>query len=224
MNTLLTLLSVDTTFFTVLDYPMSYIEFFGTLANLACVWLIAKKNILSWPIGIIAVLLFGALFYQINLYADLLEQGYYFVTGIIGWYAWHTSRKKNARTKKTDILVGTNSPRDNIELGIIAVLGTVLLATIMSNIHIWLPRLFPEPASLVWLDAFTTVLSFIAQYLLIKKRVENWAIWIFVDVIAIWLYWYKGVPFVALLYFLFLCIATNGLITWIKTLKSQRTA
>jgi nicotinamide mononucleotide transporter len=70
------LLSVDTVFLTVLGYPLSYIELVGTVLYLASVWLIAKRNVLTWPVGIVSVVLFAILFYQIQLYADTIEQAY----------------------------------------------------------------------------------------------------------------------------------------------------
>ena len=70
-------LSVNTVFFTVLGYPMSYIELVGTILYLLSVWLIARRNMLTWPVGIVSVLLYMALFYQIRLYSDALEQVYY---------------------------------------------------------------------------------------------------------------------------------------------------
>src|SRR3989344_4392191 len=82
------LLSVNTVFFTVLGYPMSYLEFFGTLFNLACVILVVRKNVWTWPVGIVGVVLFGILFYQIQLYSDLVEQGYYLITGFYFWWLW----------------------------------------------------------------------------------------------------------------------------------------
>jgi nicotinamide mononucleotide transporter len=219
MSNLLNLLNVNTTFFTILGYQMSYIEFFGTLANLACVWLVAKKHILNWPIGIIGVLLFGALFYQLHLYADLSEQLYYLITGFWGWYVW--SKRKAKTEDDQNIIVTKNTDRENQAWIITAILGTIVYTWAMSNIHIWLPSLFPEPASFVLLDVFTTVLSFIAQYLLIIKRLENWPIWIVVDVIGVGLYAKKGVPFVALLYLIFLFLAIKGYITWRKTYEKQ---
>jgi nicotinamide mononucleotide transporter len=222
MNFINTLFSVDSTFFTILNYPMSYIEFFGTLANLACVWLIAKKNILSWPVGIVGVVLFAALFYQINLYADLLEQFYYFITGIAGWYVWARRSNKEGRQDNQEIEVVVGAKQDNIKLLLVAIFGSLILSYTMLNIHVWLPALFPEKASLVVPDAITTVVSFIAQYLLIKKRLESWVLWISVDVVAVWLYWYKGVPFVSLLYLVFLFMAIDGFRTWLKTYNNQK--
>jgi nicotinamide mononucleotide transporter len=79
-------LSISTVFFTVLGYPMSYIEFFGTVFNIWCVYLTAKGKVLSWPIGMAGIVLYFFLFYQIRLYSDLLEQVYFFVMSIYGWW------------------------------------------------------------------------------------------------------------------------------------------
>lgn len=91
---MLHLLDINNTLFTVWNYPMSYIEFFGTLLNIASVWLVAKKKILNWPVGIVAVLSFGALFWQVRLYSDFIEQIYYFITGVWGWWLWSQYKRK----------------------------------------------------------------------------------------------------------------------------------
>ena len=71
---MLNFFSVDKVLLTVLGYPMSYIEFAGTILYLWSVWLIAKRHILTWPVGIVSVLLYMILFYQIRLYSDTIEQ------------------------------------------------------------------------------------------------------------------------------------------------------
>lgn len=219
MNTLLQLLNVNNTFFTIFNYPMSYVEFFGTLFNIATVWLLVKKRILNWPVGIIGVVLFAALFYQLHLYADLFEQFYYFITGFIGWYMWAHAKKPKDEEEK--IIVTRNSLKVNlIWIGAILIL-TAVGAWAMSNINIWLPKYFPEPAALPFMDMLTTIMSFAAQILMMYKKLENWVLWIIVDVIGIWLYWYKGVPFVALLYVIFLVLASKGLLEWHKTYKEE---
>lgn len=219
MNAILHLLNVNTVVFTIFNYPMSYVELFGTIFNLACVWLVARKNILNWPIGIIGVILFGALFYQIHLYADLFEQFYYFFTGFWGWYIWK-NRRASCESGK-DIIVKKGTLNNNI-IWLVAILVFTAAGTwAMLNINKWLPNLFPIPAALPLLDVCTTIMSFAAQILMIQKRLESWILWIAVDVVAIWLYWYKGVPFVALLYLIFLYLATKGLLSWNLTYKEQ---
>jgi nicotinamide mononucleotide transporter len=81
-------LSINTIAFTVLGYPMSYIELIGTILYLWSVWLIAQKRMLTWPVGIVSVLFYMSLFYQIRLYSDALEQVYYLIASIYGWWWW----------------------------------------------------------------------------------------------------------------------------------------
>jgi nicotinamide mononucleotide transporter len=213
MNILTTFFDVNTTLFTLFNYPISYLEFTGTLFNLASVWLIAKRNIWTWPVATIGVILFGVLFYQIQLYADFFEQIYYFITGLVGWYLWQTHKNTSA-DKKVDVTTNTRTANLYWISGIILV--SIITTWLLVNLNIWMPKLFPEPASLPALDATTTVISFAATILMIRRRVESWVLWILVDVVAVWLYYYKEVPFIALLYLIFLGIAINGYITWRK--------
>lgn len=212
MDALLAFFDVNNIAFTLLGYPISWLEFVGTIFNLVCVLLVARRHILNWPIGLVGVVLFGVLFYQINLYADVAEQIYYFITGIMGWYMWSNAKRDKATDDK--VVVTRNSLLSNLVwLGAIA--GVSVVATwALSNAHIWAPVIFPEPASLPAIDATTTIMSFAAQFLMMRRKLENWYLWIAVDVVAVWLYWYKGVPFVALLYLIFLFNAMYGLIAW----------
>ena len=86
----------------------------------------------------------------------------------------------------------------------------------MANIHNIFPYLFPEPASFPFLDALTTVMSFIAMFLMAQKRIESWIYWIIVDVIGIILYFIKDVKFISLLYVMLLIIAIRGFVKWHK--------
>jgi nicotinamide mononucleotide transporter len=79
------------------------------------------------------------------------------------------------------------------------------------------PAFFPEPASYPYLDAFTTVMSFVAMWLMARKHIESWIYWIFVDVIGIGLYYAKEVKFISLLYVVLLVMASKGLINWMRT-------
>ena len=76
--------SVNTIAFEILGYPISWLELVGTIFNFVCVVLAARRNIWNWPVGLVGVVLFGILFCQINLYADVFEQVYYLITGITG--------------------------------------------------------------------------------------------------------------------------------------------
>ncbi len=216
-------LNINTTFFTVLGYPMSYLEFFGTLLNLWSVWLVARNNILTWPIGIVAVILFGILFYQIQLYSDFMEQVYFIGSGFYGWWAWIYLRrkKKGKKSEGAKLRVSRTSTKNIVICGAIIAAGTISMGYLMGHIHEYLPSLFTEPASYPYLDAFTTVMSFVAMILMAHKKVECWYLWIAVDVIGIWLYFVKDVRFIAFLYCIFLAIATKGLFNWRNVMKKQ---
>ena len=100
MDMITAFFSVNTIAFTILGYSISWLELVGTIFNLVCVILAARRNIWNWPIGLIGVMLFGVLFYQINLYADVFEQVYYLITGISGWYLWARVGTNKTLTKK----------------------------------------------------------------------------------------------------------------------------
>jgi len=211
-------LDINTVFFTIWDYPMSYIEFFGTVFNLWCVWLTAKGKILSWPVGLVGVVLYGFLFYQIQLYSDLFEQGYFFVTGLWGWWAWAHPRNTAESDEKKELKVSFAGKKTRM-IGIVAIVaGTVVMGAAVGNIHLYLPQIFTEPASYPYLDAFTTVMSFAATILMIRKKIDCWYLWIAVDIIGVGLYYAKDVKFISLEYLIFLGLAIAGLLKWQKIL------
>jgi nicotinamide mononucleotide transporter len=210
-------LSVNTTAFAVLGYPISYIELVGTVLYLWSVWLIAQRRMLTWPVGIVSVLLYMALFYQIRLYADAIEQIYYLAVSIYGWWTWRRS------PRETGNLVSVRFSRVKATIVTIGITALLSVATgiLLSRVHLLLPSIFPEPASFPYLDAITTVMSFTAMWLLARKRTENWIYWIVIDLIGIGLYYVKGVKFVSLLYVILLALATRGLVLWLKAGRSQ---
>lgn len=209
--------SINTVFFTVAGYPMSYIEFIGTVFNIWCVWLAARRNILTWPVGLVAIVLYFLLFYQIRLYSDLIEQIYFFILTFYGWWLWLQGKRKDTNV----IEVEQNSLKVNIIYGVSIIVLTLGLGYVMQHIHEYVPNLFPEAASFPYLDAFTTVMSFAATILMAKKKFEAWYLWILVDIIGIWLYYTKGVKFIALEYVVFLILAIKGFVVWRSKLLSH---
>ncbi len=209
------LLSVNNIVFTILGYPMSYVEFVGTVFYLWSVWLIAKRNILTWPIGIISVLLYMVLFYQIRLYSDTLEQVYFLGASVYGWWFWNQSQGENGQ------ISGVVYSKINklILWASVTFIASVLVGWLMARIHVFLPSIFPDEASFPFLDALTTVISFSAMWLMAQKKVESWVYWIVVDVIGIWLYFVKDVKFISFLYIVLFLMAINGLRMWHKSMQ-----
>jgi nicotinamide mononucleotide transporter len=209
--------SINNIAFTLIGYPMSYIEFIGTILYLWATWLITKQKMLNWFVGIISSLLYMALFYQIRLYSDMLEQLYFIIVSIYGWWRWSTPLKGTGKI----LTVHYSSRRRIILVAAITIALALVAGAIISKIHLFLPILFPEKASFPYLDALTTIMSFTAMWLMALMKIESWYYWIIVDAIGIGLYYVKGVKFIALLYVILLFMAFNGLRTWLKKAKTQ---
>ncbi|MEO1053154.1 MAG: nicotinamide riboside transporter PnuC [Bacteroidota bacterium] len=192
--------------FEVLSYPLSYVELIGTLFGLISVILAARANIWTWPTGIINEFAFFALFFQVRLYSDMLLQVFFFGVTVYGWYYWGQAKSE----RKVEQL----SNKWRLIYVIILIVGTVGLGAYIGQIHILLPELFPQSASYPFPDAFTTVASILATFLLSRKRIETWVLWILVDAVSVTLYILKGIHFVAIEYFVFLIICLFGFYNW----------
>jgi len=211
--------SIESIFFEMWDYPMSYLEFFGTLAGGIAVWLTARANIWGWVIGLINVTLFFFLFFQVQLYPDMFLQTFFFVTNLMGWWRW-AHPKPDEEDKKNELRISFMPVRQLAIFFSIGVLGTILMGGLASNLHEWFPVIFNHPSAFPYLDSFVTVMSIVATYLMIQKKVECWMIWIVVDVVATGLYFAKGIKFVGIEYLVFCFIAAFGLWRWMKEYKS----
>ncbi|EOQ94944.1 nicotinamide mononucleotide transporter PnuC [Leptospira wolbachii serovar Codice str. CDC] len=210
-------LSIDFQIFSVFGYSISFIELLGTSSGLACVYLASRNHILTWPVGIFNSICFFFLFFQIQLYSDMLLQIYFFGSSIYGWWIW---RKRTGSFVKIQSL----GKRNNTLLLVSIFLGTYLLGEITSHLPIWLPEIFKKPPAFLYWDAFTTVASIFANFLLAQRKLESWFLWVFVDVVCIGLYSLKEIPFVTLEYVVFLLIAFYGCYHWYREYKTNDSA
>jgi nicotinamide mononucleotide transporter len=211
--------SVNKIIFTVLGYPMSYIELSATLLITVYVLLVTRRIVYAWPLGIVTFSLFAVLFYQVRLYSDFFEQFYYIGNCFYGWYVWLAARKKAEEGKELDVSYG--SRRTRLIAALVIAAGGTLLGFVMSQIHSWLPALFPQPAAYPYIDATATIMGFVAAALMAQRKIESWYLWICVNLICIWLYYARNVKFVAVLYIFFLALALNGLITWTRQYRRK---
>lgn len=213
---------IDHIFFEVLGYSMSYLEFFGTIAGAVAVWLSAKANIWSWPLGIINVTLFFFLFYQVQLYPDMFLQVFFFVTNLMGWWRWAHPAKEEEDRKK-ELRVSHVSRSQFVIFLVIGIAGTTAFGALASRLSEWMPSLFSKPSAFPYLDSFVTVMSIVATYLMVQKKVECWAVWIIVDAVACGLYFAKEIKFVGLEYLVFCFLAGFGLWNWAREYKLNHT-
>jgi nicotinamide mononucleotide transporter len=205
---------IDSIFFRISGYQMSYIEFFGTLLGLISVWLATKENIHTWTTGILNVIAFFVIYYQIGLYSDMFLQVFFLGSSLIGLWRWREG--KNAVYDKTITLVN----RRHLPGLILSILILSLaLGFFISGIHMHFPRIFSIPAAFPYADAITAILSVYATFLMAYKKIECWILWIAVDIISIVLYFRKGVFFISIEYTIFLIMACIGLYQWSKSVR-----
>ncbi len=198
---------------------MSYLECFGVISGGVAVWLSARANVWSWPIGAGSVILFFFLFYQIQLYPDMFLQVFFLVTNLQGWWRW-THPKKDEENQHRELRISRMPPRRLLTWSVSGIVATALLGTFASRLHTWFPLLFSQPSAFPYVDSFTTVTSIAATFLMIEKRVECWYVWLLTDVILTYVYFVKDVRLVSVEYFVFCFIAAFGAYNWTREYQS----
>ena len=207
--------NIETIFFEIWGYPMSYLEFFGTLTGALAVGLSAKANIWSWPIGLVNVTLFFFLFFQVQLYPDMFLQVFFFVTNLMGWWRWLHPGADEADHKK-ELKVSFLQAGQWVFLSVVGLAGTAMMGALAENLHTWVPVFFKAPSAFPYLDSFVTVMSIVATFLMVQKKAECWLVWIAVDLVATGLYLAKDIRLVAIEYLAFCFIAAFGFRHWVK--------
>jgi nicotinamide mononucleotide transporter len=203
----MTLNKVHVTIASILFFIVGYftssstIEIVSAVSGLLCVWLAAKESIWSYPIGFVNIAAFMYIFWGAGLYADFTLQILFAALSAYGWVYW--LKGKGNHTVKPTKRVTTS---EIILYIVITIVGTFLWANF--NLMVF------HGVALPYFDAFVAILSVIAQIMLSRKRLENWYVWIVVDVLSIWMYWYKDLHLLSLLYVFFLVNAVYGLIAW----------
>jgi len=170
---------------------------------------------------VINVTLFFFLFFQVQLYPDMLLQVFFFITNLIGWWRW-SNPKQGEENEKHELRISLMSKRWLIIFAAISLVGTFAFGTLAKNLHEVFPMIFNKPSAFPYLDSFVTVLSIGATYLMVQKKAECWVVWILVDGIATYLYFSKGIKFVGIEYLAFCFIAAFGLWNWIKEYRTNQ--
>ncbi len=197
----------------ILDYAgqIDWLEAGGLVFGIACVWLLIKQHIWTWPTGIVYVLISFVVFYQARLYADLALHVVYLFLNAYGWYYWLYGKPD----EEAALPVTTSSLRLLGGLIGLSALGVVVFGTLLARF---------TDASLPYWDSATSVLSIAGMWLTARKKIENWHFWIVVDVLATGIYVYKEIYFYALLYLFYVGMAVAGYLAWRKALHARRPA
>lgn len=163
--------------------------------------LMAKNKISCWIFGIIGSLLSIYLFIEYaKLYAEALLSVFYVFAGIYGWIMW----------KKQEVI--TKVYQDTLQKNMLL----ILIGTVLSFGMYFILSSFFKEAQKPLIDSFTTIFSFIATYMMAKKRIENWFYWIAIDGVSVYLYYTRGLEIYALLMFAYTIIVIYGYFQWKK--------
>ncbi|MDQ3032159.1 MAG: nicotinamide riboside transporter PnuC [Myxococcota bacterium] len=200
---------LDAPAFWIAGVPCSWAEALGAVTGVACVWLLARQNVWTWPVGLANNVFWLLLFFRARLYADSALQVVFFGLGVYGWWCWVRPR----RASHPALAVRRARPRERW-------LGPLVVALATAPIALGLARATDSPAPLA--DAAVLTMSIAATWGQAQKILESWWIWIAVDVISVPLYVSRGLHPTALVYAGFGALCVLGLRRWSADLAAQR--
>ena len=194
MNESLALFGLTTT-------PLELLSF---VLSVATVLLNIRQNHWAWLFAILSSATYGVVFYGARLYGDMGLQLVFITVSFWGWYQWLHGDETHDRLPVT-----RSTQRGLLMAGAGWLAGFALLAWFLSR---YTDTDVPNT------DAFLTAGSLVGQVLLSRKKLENWHVWIIVDVLYVALYIHKGLMLTALLYGMFVAMAAVGLLAWRKSM------
>ncbi len=213
-------------------YDLSWIEAVGTVAGLLCIWLASLEKIVNYFFGLVNVTLFAIIFFQIQLYASLLLQLFFFAANIYGWYAWSRQTQQNEAELQIRWLPKPKAigwlAACVVAIGLMTVyidpvfaFLTRVAVNVMQffGLNVTQPALQPD-AFPFW-DSCMMVLSIVAMVLMTRKYVENWLLWVIINVISVVIFALQGVYAMSLEYLILTFIALNGSRMWMNSARER---
>jgi nicotinamide mononucleotide transporter len=183
---------------------MAWLEFTGLVSGLLCVWLLIRQNIWTFPIGLVYAVVSVAVFSNARLYADVLLSSYYVVMNAYGWYFWLYGAPRR-RTVSDELVVTFMPVRQRWLVAFLVVAAAALLGWLLDT---------RTDAELAYWNSATTAMSFAAMWMTARKYIDNWIVWLAVDVVAAGVYLVQGIELYALLYMVYLVMAVLGWRAW----------
>lgn len=198
----------------IIDYllHMDPFEATGLVSGLLCVLLLIRQNIWNWPIGLLYSLVSVVVFYRARLYAELPLQMFYIVMNGYGWYYWAFAKRPARATENEPLPVTNIASRTALILVVIVILATAATGWLFAN---------RTNAALPYWDSAATTMSFAAMWMTARKQIENWYVWLVVDILETGIYLVKGIELYAVLYCVYIGMAVAG---WWAWRSSQRQA
>ena len=198
-----------------------YLDITTAALGLAYILLEYRASVWMWAVGAVMQLLGIVLYYQKGLYADCGMEFYYLAMTAYGWWQWNALKTNAVASSYERGKEGAKEelPITHIPLRL-AYLWTGIALTLWALIY-WLLITFTDSTVPV-ADAFTTALSLVGIWALAHKYLEQWFVWLAVDVVTCWLYFQKDIPFKAMLYGLYVVIAVAGFVRWRRLMQTER--
>ncbi|MBL8651085.1 MAG: nicotinamide mononucleotide transporter [Sphingopyxis sp.] len=178
---------------------MSELEWLAAVLVLINVALVALRSVWNYPFALVAVSVYAIVFFEAKLYSDMLLQGFFFALNLYGWAAWIGAREDSG------VPVGWMTDRARLRWGLVTVAAWIGWSFLM---HRYTDAVAP------WVDGGIAMLSITAQWLLARRRVESWWLWILVDLIAVPLFAWRGLYATSIVYVALLGLSIDGLIQW----------
>lgn len=182
-------------------------ELLGAILGILYVRFSIRQSIFTWPLGLLTSLLYIIVFFNSALYAAMGLQGYYVAISVYGWYYWLKGKRED---NKSLLPVRNVSKQLWIKFGTVTILIYVVILFVLINF---------SDSDVPFFDSLTTSFSILATWMLAKKYIENWIIWIFIDFVSIGLYMYKSLWPTVILFIVYTVMAFLGYIEWKKDLK-----
>jgi nicotinamide mononucleotide transporter len=189
---------------------VNILEIVGTVVGLIYLWLEYKASIYLWVTGIIMPAIYIVVYYRAGLYADFGINIYYLLAAAYGWIVW---RYGKGAKQKAELPITCMPRRYWLPVAAASVVALVAIAYVLINF---------TDSNVPWFDSFTTALSIIGLWMLARKYIEQWWVWIAVDVVCCGLYIYKGLYFTSALYGFYSVIAVFGYLKWKKLMVCKR--
>ena len=190
---------------------MNWLEIIAVVFGVVAIWLASKGEVVNFGIGLVNCVLYGILFGREGLYSGMILQGIYFVINLYGLYSWR--KPKVEVDKKLKVMWLTAKER-------IWVLLIVVATGVLWGMGVkWGAQLLPEniqEPQYPMVDAILTTASVVAQILLTRKKIDNWVIWVLVDVVYIGLFLMVGMYWTVGLYVVYVLIAIRAIREWNK--------
>ncbi|MFS4454661.1 nicotinamide riboside transporter PnuC [Maribacter sp. 2304DJ31-5] len=179
------------------------------VTGIASVWYAKKENILVYPTGLVATVITVYLFLRDGLLGDMMMNFYWSAMSIYGWWNW--SRKKDG--KKVVQISRTTTREKQIGWGL-------FILTVLMNYGIY--RIFGYNIEMSnYIDMLTSGIFFTAMWYMALKKLENWTLWIFADIVTVPLYAYRGWGMLSLQYLIFTALAVQGYVAWKKSIDNN---